>query len=77
MSPKVRRTITIRLRKPVDITLATVSSDSEPGKTHRIALDRHNAVFCTCKGWRYNGHSCPHIRAFRERLVSASEKLFS
>jgi hypothetical protein len=72
---KVKKSVVIRLRRPVHITLARVASESEPGKFHEIALDRHNMVFCTCKGWRYNGHSCPHIRRFREQLASAAERV--
>jgi hypothetical protein len=72
---KVAKSITIRIRKPRTIVLATVPSDSEPGKDHRICLDIHNMVFCTCKGWRYNGHTCPHLTRFREKLASAQEKI--
>ena len=65
---RVRRTITIRIRRPVHITLATVPSSEPESPPHKICLDRHNLVFCTCKGWRYNGHSCRHLTAFRQAL---------
>lgn len=73
--PKVVRKITIRIRKPVHITLAWVKSSTDPTKRYEIALDRHNVVFCTCKGWRYNGHTCSHLTAFRAMLSSAKERL--
>lgn len=72
---KVVRKIVLRVRRPVDITLAVVPSDSREGKAHRIALDRHNMVFCTCKGWRYNGHTCVHLTRFRRQLATANELL--
>jgi hypothetical protein len=72
----VKKTLTIRVRRPVHITLAHVPSESNPeGKPYVIALDRHNMVFCTCKAWRYQGHSCKHLTAFRQALAAASEKL--
>lgn len=72
---KVQRSVKIRIRKPVHIVLALVPS-SESGKPdHKICLDRHNMVYCTCRGWRYNGHSCRHLTDFREALASASERL--
>lgn len=71
---KMARMLKIRLRRPVHIVLALVES-SEPGKQHRICLDRHNMVYCTCRGWRYNGHTCPHLTNFRNTLASAQERL--
>lgn len=70
----VKKSITVRLRRPTNIVLATVPS-SEGKEPHKICLDRHNMVFCTCKGWRYNGHTCSHLTAFRNRLASAAEQL--
>jgi len=74
---KVIRKIVIRMRRPVDITLAIVPASEEGKKPHRIALDRHNVVFCTCKSWRYNGHSCKHLSDFRRQLASADERIAS
>jgi hypothetical protein len=71
----VSRRIKIRIRRPVDITLAFVPSKQAGDPPHRIALDRHNVVFCTCKGWRYNGHTCTHLTDFRQALASAAEQL--
>jgi hypothetical protein len=73
--PRVRRTVTIRIRKPTRIVLAHVPSDSDPTKHYEIALDRHNTVYCTCKGWRYNGHTCTHLTAFRQSIASAAEQI--
>lgn len=68
---RVVRKIVVRIRKPVHIVLATMPS-SEAGKpAYKICLDRHNLVFCTCKGWRYNGHQCRHLTNFRLALESA------
>lgn len=72
---RVARTIKIRIRKPVHIVLATIPSSDEDKPDYKICLDRHNMVFCTCKSWRYNGHSCKHLTAFRASLASASEQL--
>ena len=72
---RVRRTVTIRIRRPVHITLARVPSSQAGTPPYKICLDRHNLVFCTCNGWRYNGHSCPHLTAFRSALASAAEQV--
>jgi hypothetical protein len=66
----VSRSITIRVPRPVHITLAR--GDADPQRYYEIALDRHNLIFCTCRGWRYNGHSCKHLTAFRVRLTEAA-----
>ena len=71
----VRRSITIRLRRPTTIVLALVESSDPKRKPYKICLDRHNLVFCTCKGWRYNGHACSHLTAFRQSLASPAEQL--
>ena len=67
---KVVRTLTIRV--PVHIPLARVARDTEPGTFHEIALDPQNVVFCTCEAWRYFGHRCKHLKAFRARLTEAA-----
>lgn len=74
---KVARKITVRIRKPNHILLALVPSSEEGKPPYKICLDRHNVVFCTCKGWRYNGHTCRHLTNFRAMLSSASEQLAS
>jgi hypothetical protein len=66
---RVHRTITIRV--PAHITLARVESDA-PGKFYEIALDPQNLVFCTCNAWRYFGHTCKHLKAFRRQLTEAA-----
>jgi hypothetical protein len=72
---QVVRKVKVRIRRPTIIVLA-MAPNSEKGKPdHRICLDRHNTVFCTCKGWRYNGHSCGHLTEFRRQLASAAEQL--
>jgi hypothetical protein len=68
----VSRTITIRVPRPVHITLARVPSDADPQRYYEIALDRHNLICCTCRSWRYNGHACKHLTAFRARLTEAA-----
>ena len=52
------------------VVLATVQSDRDPNKAHRICLDKHNLVFCTCKAWRFQGHCCKHLTAFRAMLTT-------
>jgi hypothetical protein len=71
----VTKKIKIRIRRPVHIVLALVPSSKEGHPPHKICLDQHNMVYCTCKGWRYNGHTCPGLTAFRDALASAQEKL--
>jgi SWIM zinc finger len=65
---RVRGTITIRV--PAHITLARVESDA-PGRFYEIAFDPQNLVFCTCEAWRYFGHTCKHLKAFRTTLAKA------
>jgi len=72
---KVVRKITVRIRRPVHIVLAMVPSSEKGKPPYKICLDRHNLVFCTCKGWRYNGHTCRHLTEFRQSLASAQEQL--
>ena len=72
---RVRRTISIRLRRPTTIVLALVSSSDPKKPPYKISIDKQNLVFCTCKGWRYNGHSCSHLTAFRQSLASAAEQV--
>jgi len=74
---KVARKIIVRIRKPVHILLALVPSSEEGKPPYKICLDKHNSVFCTCKGWRYHGHSCRHLTDFRLSLSSAAEQLTS
>lgn len=57
-------------RTPATIVLALVPSSTDSTKTYKISLDSNNAVFCTCRSWRYNGHRCKHLTAFRARLAS-------
>jgi hypothetical protein len=66
----VSRTIAIRV--PVHITLAHVASDTEPGKFYEIALNENNMIFCSCPSWRFLGHRCKHVKAFRARLTKAA-----
>ena len=70
--PKVSRSISIRV--PVEIPLAHVASETEPGKFHTIALDENNTVFCSCPAWRHLGHRCKHLGQFRKALVAATRK---
>jgi hypothetical protein len=72
---RVSRTISIRIRRPVHIALARVPSESDPRKDYVIALDPHNLVFCTRKGWRFNGHTCKHLTNFRSALAAAAEQV--
>jgi hypothetical protein len=67
--PRVRRTVSIHL--PVHITLAHLEGDI-PGTIYEIALDPRNVVFCTCEAWRWFGHSCKRLKAFRARLKEAA-----
>ena len=59
---------------PKIIVLATVPSDRDSKTVYKISLDRHNMVFCTCKNWRYNGHTCPHLTAFRAALAAKAAR---
>lgn len=70
--PKVSRNISIRV--PVEIPLAHVASETQPGKFHTIALDENNTVFCSCPAWRHLGHRCKHLAQFRKTLVEATRK---
>ena len=45
-------------RKPE--VLATVPSDSRPGKYYEIRIGKDNVVYCTCRGHKYHGH-CKHV----------------
>jgi hypothetical protein len=72
---KVSRSIKIRIRRPLHIVLALAPSSEKGKPPYKICLDRHNLVFCTCKGWRYNGHTCRHLTDFRQALASAAEQL--
>ena len=67
---RVRRTVSLHV--PAHITLALVPSSTERGKFYEIALDPQNIVFCTCEAWRYFGHTCKHLKAFRARLTKAA-----
>lgn len=69
---RVVRKIVVRIRKPVHILLALVPSSEEGKPDYKICLDRFNLVFCTCPSWRYRGHTCKHLTAFRESLESAA-----
>jgi hypothetical protein len=67
----VVRHIKFKMRKPTIIVMALVPS-SEAGKPpYKICLDKNNTVFCTCRGWRYNGHTCRHLTEFRDALSAA------
>jgi hypothetical protein len=72
---RLTRAITIRLRKPTTIVLALVPSSDPEKPPYKISLDRHNTIFCNCKSWRYNGHSCRHLTNFREALASPAERV--
>ncbi len=46
------------------VVLATFAS-STSNTTHEIRLGRDNKVYCTCKGFIFNGN-CKHMNSFRE-----------
>ncbi len=71
--PKVSRKITIHLRRPEHIVLALVPSSERGKPPYKISLDRQNLIFCNCKSWRYSGHTCKHLTAFRQSIASTAE----
>jgi hypothetical protein len=68
--PKVLRGVPIRV--PVQIPLAHVASETEPGTFHVIALDENNTVFCSCPAWQHLGHRCKRLAKFRKALTKAA-----
>ena len=44
----------------------SVPSTSEPGVTHTVAMDREDALHCSCAAG-LSGHVCRHVRAVERR----------
>jgi hypothetical protein len=51
-----------RSRPPDSTILATFSSESRPGVTHTVYMDKEGNVECTCERYVYGHNPCKHMK---------------